>query len=361
MLDLLLPRHRPMVTAVRRIVGLGLLAAIATASAVCAPAMAQSAKLDSASPGRVLDEPVAIVRSGRTGDPAPPVVMARSDWEAFLAETRFARVRATVTATEDAEARLRTAIDETTAVMRAEIPAFVGWRFSFFTTYRLTFTAVSGVVSGTDPESAVKVAVAERFREMVLKPVMVRTRLTQAMDEVTLNATRQREAFIAERRIALDRLAQERGGASTGAPVAVMVSEADALGLPPMSSVRPALPVSDPNDEVGWLGQREALVMAGRQAARRGVGVVVEPTVLAVAPVSLAETAPFLISAAAGATVLGAGLAIELVALKLWESTEREALEEEAHSALNRYHQELSGIVSPMAGALIAGTLGTAQ
>lgn len=360
-----LPWRRPVVMAVvktmRRSIGFGLLALAATAGGFCLPVIAQSVRPDSVSSDEAQTALVAIVRGGRAGDPAPPVVLARSDWQAFLAETRLVRARAASTATEDAEARLRAAIDETVAAMRAEIPAFIGWRFSFFTTYRLTFTAVSGVVSGNDPESAVRVAVAERFREMVLKPVMVRTRLAQAVDDVTLNAASQREAFIAERRIALDRLAQERGQASAAAPVAAMVSEADALGLPPLSSVRPALPLSDPNDEVGWLGQREALVMAGRQAARRGIGTVVEPTVLAVAPVSLAETAPFLVSAAAGAAVLGAGLAVEFLALKFWESTEREALEEEAHGALNRYHGDLSGIVSPVAGALITGTLGAAQ
>lgn len=354
-----------MVTAVvktmRRSIGFGFLTLAAAAGGFCLPVLAQSAKPDSVSPDRAQTEWVAIVRSGRAGDPAAPIVLARSDWEAFLAETRRARARAASTAIEDAELRLRTGIDGMVAAMRAEIPAFVGWRFSFFTTYRLTFTAVGGVFTGTDPESAVKIAVAERFREMVLKPVTVRTRLTQAMDDVTLNAANQREAFIAERRIALDRLARERGHASATAPVAAMMSEADALGLPTLSSVRPALPISDPNDEVGWLGQREALVMAGRQAARRGIGTIVEPTVLAVAPVSLVETAPFLVSAAAGATVLGAGLAVEFVALKLWESTEREALEEEAHGALNRYHQELSGIVSPVAGALITATLGATQ
>jgi hypothetical protein len=350
-----------MVKTVRRTIGFGFLALAATAGGFCPPVLAQSAKPESVNPDEARTQRVAIVRSGRAGEPAPPVVLARSDWEAFLAETRLTRTRVASTATEDAEARLRTAIDETISTMRTEIPAFVGWRFAFFTTYRLTFTAVSGVFTGTDPESAVKVAVAERFREMVLKPVMVRTRLAQAMDDVTLNATSQREAFIAERRIALDRLAQERSQPSAATPVAAMVSEADALGLPPLSSVRPVLPVSDPDDEVGWLGQREALVMAGRQAARRGIGAVVEPTVLAVAPVSLAETAPFLIGAAAGATVLGAGLAVEFLALKLWESTEREALEEEAHGALHRYHRELSGIVSPVAGTLVTATLGAAQ
>lgn len=354
-----------MVKTLRRTIGFGLLALATTAGGFCPPIMAQSVRPESASsesvsPDEAQPQRVAIVRSGRAGDPAPPVVLAQADWEAFLAETRLARARVASTATEDAEARLQTAIDETIAAMRGEIPAFADWRFSFFTTYRLTFTAVSGVFTGTDPESAVKVAVAERFREMVLKPVTVRTRLAQAMDDVTLNAASQREAFIAERRIALDRLAEERGQPSAATPVA-MVSEADALGLPPLSSVRPTLPVADPNDEVGWLGQREALVMAGRQAARRGIGAVVEPTVLAVAPVSLAETAPFLVSAAAGATVLGAGLAVEFVALKLWESTEREALEEEAHGALNRYHRELSGIVSPVAGTLVTGTLGATQ
>lgn len=369
-----------MVTPLRRIIGFGLLALVATAGGSCPSVMAQSVAAGFAAPQPAEFDPgkagtvrrndpqsdpvadrIAIVPGGRAGEPAAPIVLLRSDWDAFLAETRIARAHAARTATEDAETRLRTTIDETVAAMRAEIPTFVGWRFSFFTTYRLTFTAVSGAVTGTDPESAVRVAVAERFRELVLMPGMVRTRLSQAVDEVTLNAVSQREAFTAERRLALERLAMERGQPPTAAPVAAMVSEVDALDLPPLSTLRPVLPLAELTDEVGWLGQREVLVMAGRQAARRGIGAIVEPTVLAVAPVSLLEAAPFLASAATGATVLGAGLAVEYVALKLWESTEREALEEDAHGALNRYHQELTAIATPIAGTLVTGALGAAH
>lgn len=369
-----------MVTPLRRTIGFGLMALIATTSGLCPAVMAQAVAANSAAPQPAKIDPgkagtvrrndpqsdpvtdrIAIVRGGRAGEPAAPIVLLRSDWEAFLAETRIARARAARTATEDAEARLLTTIDKTVAAMRAEIPTFVGWRFSFFTTYRLTFTAVGGAVTGTDPESAVRVAVAERFRELVLMPGMARTSLSQAVDEVTLNAAIQREAFAAERRLALEHLAMERGQPPTAAPVAAMVSEADALDLPPLSTLRPALPVAELTDEVGWLGQREVLVMAGRQAARRGIGAIVEPTVLAAAPVSLLETAPFLASAATGATVLAAGLAVEYVALKLWESTEREALEEEAHGALNRYHQELTATATPIASTLVTGTLGPAH
>lgn len=352
----------------KRSISLGLLALVAAAGDAFPPAMAQAAEVEMVTatigrPNRQSDgiaDQVAVVRGGRAGEPAPPIVLSRADWDAFLAETRVARARVAQAAADDAEARLQTAVDEAVAAMRTEIPTFIGWRFSFFTTYRLTFTAISGAATGSDPEAAVRLAVAERFRELVLKPGMVRSRLAQAMDEVTLTAAGRREAFVAERRIALDHLARHRGQPSAAASAA-MVPEADALDLPALSSLRPALPVAESTDEVGWLGQREVLVMAGRQVARRGIAAVVEPTALAAAPVSLMETAPFVVGAAAGATVLGAGLAIEFVALKLWESTEREALEEEAHGALNRYHRELTGVVQPIAGALVTGTLGPAR
>lgn len=336
---------------VRRSIGFGVLAifaAGAAAAGACAPAAA----------GGPQEERVAIARSGHAADPAPPIILARADWEGFLAESRAARASAARAAAAAAEARLRTALEEAVAAMRAEIPTFVGWRFSFFTTYRLTFTALGGAVTGNDPELAVRSAVAERFHELVLNAGTLRARLSRTADDITLDVARQRDAFAAERRAALERLADERALPPPETPITTVVSESDALELPPVSPLRPALPIPDPTSEVGWLGQREALVMAGRQAARRGTGLVAEPMVLAAVPASMLEAAPLLVAPAAGAVVFGAGVAVEFVAVKLWEASEREALEEAAHQALSRYHDELAATARPAADAIVAGSFG---
>lgn len=333
---------------VRRISGLGWMAAGVAAALLGSVVVAVGA------PG----ERVAIVRSAPGAAPSRPVTLEAADWEAFLAASRAARAEAARDARDAAAATVKSTVDEAVAAMRAEIPAFIAWRFSFFTTYRLTFSAVAGVFTGTSPAESVGAVTAERFRALVLNPDALRTRLSAAVDAVAADTTARRAALVAARSAALDRVSAERGVSAGAGSVTGAVSEADALGLPTPDPLRPQVPIPDPSGDIGWLGGREALVMAGRQAARRGTGLAAEPALLATLPVALLEGAPLLAAPVVGVIATGVGMAVEYLAVRLWESGEREDLVKAANEALDLYAASLVSGLQPLADDVVLRTLG---
>ncbi|WP_431855401.1 hypothetical protein [Azospirillum sp.] len=303
-------------------------------------------------------ERVAIVRSAPGAAPSRPVTLEAADWEAFLAASRTTRAEAARSARDAATARVKATVAEAVAAMRADIPAFLAWRFSFFTTYRLTFSALAGAFTGTSPAESVGAVTAERFRALVLNPDALRTRLSAAMDAVAADTIARRAALTVERAAALDRMAAERGLSAGSGSVMAAVSEADALGLPTPDPLRPQVPIPDPSGEVGWLGGREALVMAGRQAARRGTGLAAEPALMASLPVALLEGAPLLAAPVVGVVATGVGMAVEYLAVRLWESEERDDLVKAANEALDLYAVLLVSGLQPMADDVVLRTLG---
>lgn len=308
-------------------------------------------------PADPLTDAVAVARGAATS-PVPPVLLARTDWESYAAATRAARVEAAEAARAAGETRLRAAVDDAVAAMRAQIPAFVAWRFSFFTTYRLTFTALSGAITGADPMDAARAFVAERFRDIVLTPNALRDRLGQAVAEIDADVGARRAAFVAERSAAFDRLAAQRALPPGKAAVPAVVSEADALELPTPAPLRPDTPLPDTATAVGWMAEEEALVLVGRQAARRGAGLAAEPVLLATAPAALVNTAPLLAGPAIGAAAFAASLAVEYVVVKLWEAEEEDALAAAAGHALDQYREALLAAALPAAATITAGSLG---
>ncbi|HYH17289.1 MAG TPA: hypothetical protein VD995_01610 [Azospirillum sp.] len=300
---------------------------------------------------------VAVARS-TAADPVPAVLLARADWESYATATRTARVEAAEAARAAGEARVRAAVDQAVAAMRAEIPAFIAWRFSFFTTYRLTFTALSGAVTGADPVEAARAFVAERFRDIVLNPDALREQFAKAVVDIGADVAARRAAFVDDRRAAFDGLAAQRAlppGKATGPAV---VSEADALELPTPGPLRPDTPLPDPITGVGWMAEEEALVLAGRQAVRRGAGLAAEPALLATAPAAMLEAAPLIAGPAIGAVAFAAGLGVELAVVKLWEAEEHAALAEAAGRAVDQYRDALLTAALPVSAAIVAGSLG---
>lgn len=304
-----------------------------------------------------LTDAVAVARGAST-TPVPPVLLARADWESYAAETRAARAKAAEAARAAGEARLRAAVDDAVAAMRTQVPAFAAWRFSFFTTYRLTFTALSGAVTGNDPMEAARAFVGERFRDIVLNPDLLRERLARAVADVDTDVAARRAAFVAERSAAFDRLAAQRTLSPGKAAVPAVVSEADALELPTPDPLRPDTPLPDPTASVGWMAQEEALVLVGRQAARRGAGLAAEPVLLAAAPAALIDAAPLLAGPAVGAAAFAASLAVEYAVVKLWEAEEADALAEAAGRALDQYRDALLAAALPAAATIAVSSLG---
>lgn len=335
----------------RRIKGFGRRAAGLAAGAALALAAAGSVAL-------AAGEHVAIVRSAPGTAPSRPVTLEATDWEAFQATSRTARMEAARAARAAAVATVKASVDEAVAAMRADIPAFIAWRFSFFTTYRLAFSAVAGAFSGTSAADSVGAVTGERFRALVLNPDATRARLSKALDSIAADATARRSALIAERSAALDGFAVQRGQPAGAGEVAAAVWEADALGLPMPDPLRPQVPVPDSLADIGWLGEREGLVMAGRQAARRGSGLAAEPAVLAALPAALIEGAPLLAAPVVAVVATGVGMAVEYFAVRLWESGERDDLIKTADRSLDLYGAALVSGLQPLADDTVRRTLG---
>lgn len=312
-------------------------------------------------------ERVMVARSASAATPLPPVTLAKDDWNAFLHATRLARAEVADAARAAARARLRTAVDQTVEAMQAGIPAFADWRFSFFTTYRLSYAALSGTVTGGDATESVRAVLAERFQALVLDAASPHQRLIQALDDIAADVAARRGAFVAERRAALDRLAAERALPSDAGPIRGpvpgpiphVVSEADALELPPLEPLRRHIAVDAAAADVGWLDDREMLVLAGRQAVRRSAGFLAEPALLATVPAPLLEATPFLVGPVVGAAVFGTGMAVEFAAVKLWESSERAALEAAAGEALDQYRDALLAGALPNADTIVNRMVGS--
>lgn len=339
----------------RRITGFGWRAAGLAAAGVALAAAASAAPAAEAGAG---GERVAIVRSAPGTAPSRPVTLDTADWEAFQAAGRAARMEAARAARAAAVVTVKTSVDQAVAAMRADIPAFIAWRFSFFTTYRLAFSAVAGLFSGTSAADSVGAVTGERFRALVLNPDALRTRLSAALDTIAADSTARRSALIAGRAAALDGLAVQRGQPAGAGEVAAAVWEADALGLPMPDPLRPQVPVPDSLADIGWLGEREGLVMAGRQAARRGSGLAAEPAVLAALPAALIEGAPLLAAPVVAVVATGVGMAVEYFAVRLWESGERDDLIKAANQALDLYAAALVSGLQPLADDTVRRTLG---
>lgn len=308
--------------------------------------------------GQLEEDTVAVIRAGAGAAPAPPAALRREAWEAFRLATRDARAAVAAEARAAGRAQARAAVETAVAAMRAEIPAFADWRFSFFTTYRLTFTGLGAALTGGQAGEAVQAALAERFAALVLKPDTVRRALGTAIDEVAEEGSRRRAAFVAERRDTLDRLVADARPGPRVAAAMPAVAESEALGLPTPGPRRTevALPAAD--GEVGWFGRGEALVFAGRQALRRGVGSAAEPFVLAALPAGLFETVPLVAGPLLGGALFAAGLGSEFVAVKLWEAEERAGLEEAAGRALDLYRDALLAQATAAADEVTAAAVG---
>lgn len=222
------------------------------------------------------------------------------------------------------------------AGMRERLPAFADWRYSFFSSYRLTFSALASAVTGGNANEAVQATVQERFQAMVVDPYVLRARLETAAIRAQEATVGWRHVFEASQREALDTLVSQRGAPWDGQTANAVVTESTLLFPPAPGStdgMATAVPAVTETPTVG-LGA-EAAVLAARQATRRGVGIAAEPLVIVPAAELVVGAIGVVATPVVGAAAFAVGLVAEYAIARTWDSVDRETFLADASKSLD--------------------------
>lgn len=256
---------------------------------------------------------------------------------------------------------LQTEARQSVAGMRERLPAFADWRYSFFSSYRLTFSALIAAVSGGDANEAVRATVRERFQAQVVDPYAVSLRMEAAAIRAQEKTLAWRRVFVTSQHEALDALVSQRGAPWDGRPVNAVVTESMLLSPPsPGTGGRKAASVDPVADTPTVAVESEAAVLAARQATRRGVGIAAEPLVIVPAAEFVAGAAGVAASSFVGVAALAAGLAAEYLIVRSWDAIDRDTFLADADKVLAGVEAELVQEAARRAEALTDVNFGTA-
>ncbi|GAB4173388.1 MAG: hypothetical protein OHK0024_10010 [Thalassobaculales bacterium] len=288
------------------------------------------------------------------GSHAPALVplalwrQAESGRRQDLAELRAA-------AAQEAAGTLAAAAEAVAEDYRQRVTAFVDWRYSFFTSYRLMFGGIGGMFGGQAFTATVEQAVAERFRDIVLRPAETEARLRRAATAAGRRLNEHRAAFLERDRQGLVRLA---------AAGRLWRGEEPRHIVGPVGSSLPEAVVIDPVVEVAPTAapalavDREGAVAVGRQGVRRLIGGMVGDGLAATAAGAGAEAALLTTFGVTGTLGFAAGILVEWQAQKGFEALDRPDFEARSLAAAEAAAEALRAAAADKAAALTVAVFG---
>jgi len=298
--------------------------------------------LESSAPGAPAGESAALAVIWRPpGDPAGAVratVVPRGEWLAFVDSRRQQRAQTRAAIVAAARDEMVQALAPAFDQMRARIPDYLSWFYSFPTTYRMTFSVMVAVfgTDKSDPRPTTQVAgdaidrmLQDRFLDVVVLPARFGDAVGAAATEVFQHAA---AAELQAAQVEQQALVQFMAGygqspARPGADGLPLVLAWEALGFAPDPAAIAAPPdagqlvKSDPSLQ----GLQSSLavesgLMVTRQVVRRVISSNADDVILglvgtAIGPAALAG-AETVITPIAGFVAFGLGLGAELGAVK---------------------------------------------
>lgn len=275
---------------------------------------------------------------------------------ASLAEYRQHRQLA-VSAARDI---LRTSVRDQATEMRGRLPAFADWRYSVFTSYRLTVPALVSAVSGGDGGQAIRAVVREQFQAIVVDPEAAHARMDAAMARARDQMVVWRRRFDQSQREALDQLVSQRGGPWDGRPAGAVVTESMLLFrlLPDRGAA--AGSGLEKADKTSVSFETGASVLAAEQAAPQGFFAITEPVFGPPIAGMAVGAAGWAVSSFLGVAAFTAGVAAEYLIVRSWDSADRETLLADATRILDELEAAMLQDVDRRAEALAAASFSAA-